>query len=451
MVKLNSLQAIRNAYIDSYGDFVSGYIGYIASNFIKEFPDFTTAINERSALAMAHMHSYLGKRSLIIMKNAGLNDAALPFRNTCDIGTNAGMVVVVSDDVQGRMSENKQDSRIYADLARTLLLEPKSPAEAYEMVREGFRLSEDHGLPILVRVTNALNNPLLVEDIERKELPIQKNEAQPDQSRWVLHPRTTIKTARMHDERYLRIKGYVEQSPFNFQMGSGKRKVVHSQALSRQQLQELESYDSVLSIGTYPLPGSLTRRYIEGSDRIDIIDDGEGFLEQKIRETISDIKIENLSQQILRSGNIRSKTDYSRLFDLIRQRNPDIVIGDFGFYTLAEGSPIEYALHYGGSLASAVGASLAGKENVYAIVGDGGFTHGISGLTEAIRKHANVNYVVIDNGGVSGKVPLDVDISELAKGHGVEYVGCVEYDSLDSRAFDSMEANKSPSVLIVKQ
>lgn len=381
MVTLNAQQALKKGFEDSGGEFVSGYVGYIASNFIKEFPWFEWAVNERSAVAMAHMHSYLGKRSLVIVKDAWLNDAALPFVNSCALGANAGMVVVVTEDEELRMSENRQDCQYYAHLSKTLILDPKSPSELYYLTLEGFRMSEKHRLPILLRVTNKLNNPLVSEDIEIGGLEGKVGRARRDPSKWVLHPKTSAMISADHDQRYTKICLEVGGS---------------------------ESLDEIL-----------------GNESVDA-DTGE------------------------RKMNYFSESSkYEGVFDLIRQRTPGIVIGDFGSYTLARGSPVEYGLHYGGSLTSAVGADIAGVENIYAVVGDGGFLHGISGLTEAVRKSSRVNYIVLDNGGISGKVPIGVDVRSLAEGVGVRFSRRVEAVDLTEKYFEEMEKTKGPLVLVV--
>ncbi|MEK7166186.1 MAG: hypothetical protein AAB874_05265, partial [Patescibacteria group bacterium] len=50
----------------------TGYSGYLASDMLYSAKNYVPAINETVAIDFAHIHSYLGKRSLTIMKNAGL-------------------------------------------------------------------------------------------------------------------------------------------------------------------------------------------------------------------------------------------------------------------------------------------------------------------------------------------------------------------------------------------
>lgn len=447
MTKKNAMQAIRAAFKDAKGEFVSGYPGYLASSIIREFPEFRDSISERSAMSLAHMHSYLGKRALVVMKNAGLNDAALPFRNACDLGTNAGLVIVVSDDAQGKMSENKQDSRFYSDVGKTLLLEPKTPGEAYKMTVEGFRLSEKYGLPVLLRVTNAVSNPFITENIERKKLEKRKRRAKKSQSRWVLNPLTASDITRRHKQRYEKLVEYAEESEFNRESGEGKSGVVYSQAISPKQ-KKLTDGKSVFEIGTFPLPKEKLKRFNQKVESLEVLDEGEGFLEQKVCSVLSNVQPQNIAQRQNAQGHM-ANVDYSSLFKLVKQRRAGVVVGDFGSYTLARESPVEYGLHYGGAISSATGANISGVKKVYAVVGDGGFTHGVSGLAEAVKQRADINCVVIDNGGISGKRPTGMNLNKLARGNGATFVRRVDYEDLNRKTFDDMEKHKGLKVLIV--
>jgi len=455
-MKLNSFGALKSAVEDSSVSFITGYAGTIASSFMKEFPNLVQSLNETVALDMAHIQSYLGKRSLTIMKNAGLNEAALPFRNMCDTGVNAGLIIIVTDDINAKMSENKQDSRVYAELGKTLLLEPKSPSELYEMIYEGFNISELLQMPILLRLTNALDNREFHEDVQRKKEKSSKiRRAKFNQSQWVLNPLNTEKVIKLHAKRYNQILSLVEKISFNKIIGKGGiRGCVYSQALTLQEKSILEKYEGILSIGTFPLPKQKTKEFLSKNKSIDIIDSGESILINEINRINSDLKINKVIERDYKwkgiNKNINYKwLNYTPLFDLIKERKPTMVIGDFGSYTLALKSPIEYALHYGGAMASGVGAFLAKEKNIYVIVGDGGFSTGIEGLIEAWRKKAKLNIIVIENSGISKKEEININLEKLALGNGASFVKKVLANELNKEVFEEIESNKGASVLFV--
>ena len=67
-------------------------------------------------------------------------------------------------------SQNEQDSRIYADFARVLCLEPSNQQETYEMARAAFDLSERFQVPVLLRlVTRLAHSRAPVEVQERQD------------------------------------------------------------------------------------------------------------------------------------------------------------------------------------------------------------------------------------------------------------------------------------------
>ena len=70
-----------------------------------------------------------GVRSLVTMKHVGLNVAADPFMVFPYAGTNAGFVVLVADDPGMYSSQNEQDSRYLAKVAKVPVLEPADAAE----------------------------------------------------------------------------------------------------------------------------------------------------------------------------------------------------------------------------------------------------------------------------------------------------------------------------------
>lgn len=456
--KLNAFEATKLAVKEAGVKFITGYAGCIASSFLNELGNITQALNESVALDMAHVYSYLGKRSLTIMKNAGLNQAALPFRNICDLGVNAGLVIIVTDDVNAEMSENRQDSRIYFEVGKTLLLEPKTPNQMYKMVREAYRLSEHFKLPILIRVTNSLGDKNNVQEVKREKADTKvSSKRENNQLKWVLNPLTAGDLNKNHEKRYKAIENYVEKSPFNeIHIGSGEA-VMFSQALSKNEREILKKHSSFMAVSTFPVPRKKILDFVgkvPSFEVIDSIDSGESTLFNEISIALGNIKSEKIIDREYgwRGLHVTNKTslfNYTSLFELIKNRKTGLIVGDFGSYTLARGSPIEYALHYSGAIASAVGAVLAGEKNVYAVVGDGGFSAGIEGILEAERKKVKLNIVVIENGGIYKKEKINLDLKEVALANGATYAKRVHISELSKKDFDEMESHKGIAVLLV--
>ena len=112
--------------------------------------------NEKTAMEAALGMSFAGKRSLICMKHVGMNVAADCFINAAITGVKGGMIVVAADDPSMHSSQNEQDSRFYGDFSLIPMYEPSNQQEAYDMVYDGFRFSEEMGEPILLRIVTRL-------------------------------------------------------------------------------------------------------------------------------------------------------------------------------------------------------------------------------------------------------------------------------------------------------
>ena len=149
--------------------------------------------NENTAMEAALGVSYVGKRALVCMKHVGLNVCADPFVNSAMAGVNGGVVVLVADDPSMHSSQNEQDSRFYAKFAMIPSLEPSNQQEAYDMMKYAFDLSEEQGLPVLMRVTTRMAHSRAVVEID--DTPREENTLSfPKKAKdWVLLPANAIR------------------------------------------------------------------------------------------------------------------------------------------------------------------------------------------------------------------------------------------------------------------
>src|SRR5659263_235388 len=127
-----------------------------SSQAVKENVHREWSSNEKTAMEAALGMSYAGKRAMVAMKHVGLNVAADAFINSAITGVNGGLIVTVADDPSMHSSQNEQDSRFFGQFALIPILEPSNQQEAYDMVYEGFELSERCGVPVMLRITTRL-------------------------------------------------------------------------------------------------------------------------------------------------------------------------------------------------------------------------------------------------------------------------------------------------------
>ena len=140
---------------------VAGYPGTPSTEVLQTVAKFNKdkkinvewSTNEKAAMEVAAGASYCGARTMVTMKQVGLNVASDPLMCLAYIGVKGGMVVLVADDPGPISSQTEQDTRHFGEYANIPVLDPSSPEEAYEMTKYAFELSERVGLPVIVRPT----------------------------------------------------------------------------------------------------------------------------------------------------------------------------------------------------------------------------------------------------------------------------------------------------------
>ena len=114
------------------------------------------SVNEKAALEVAAGASYSGARTLVTMKQVGLNVASDPLMSLAYVGVKGGMVIVVADDPVPISSQTEQDTRLFGQYCRIPIFDPSSPEEAYQMIQDAFDCSEKWKTPVLFRPTTRI-------------------------------------------------------------------------------------------------------------------------------------------------------------------------------------------------------------------------------------------------------------------------------------------------------
>lgn len=128
---------------------------------------------------------------------------------------------------------------------------------------------------------------------------------------------------------------------------------------------------------------------------------------------------------------------YAPLFDAFKKikHNESVVTGDTGtstFFALPPYDCVDISTYYGGSLPLAVGLSLAGHKNTWAIAGDFAFiaaTH--MGLPEALQRQRPIKFILFHNGiaSATGGQPIQPDVFENMLAGYQPYVRTLRYDA----------------------
>ena len=176
------------------------------------------SVNEKAGLEVAAAAAYSGTRSMVTMKQVGLNVASDPLMSLAYIGVKGGMVIMVADDPGPISSQTEQDTRTFGMFAKLPVFDPSSVAEAYGMIQTAFEMSEKYHTPVIFRSTTRVCHAYSAINVKDKE-EYYKNVQSGNQSdagntegaktsgfvkdsnRWVIFPRLSYANHKMIEER----------------------------------------------------------------------------------------------------------------------------------------------------------------------------------------------------------------------------------------------------------
>jgi indolepyruvate ferredoxin oxidoreductase alpha subunit len=440
-----------------------------------------------------------GARSLVTMKHVGLNVAADPFMVFPYAGTNAGFVVLVADDPGMYSSQNEQDSRYFAKLAKVPLLEPADAAEAKEMIGLAFDLSERYRTPVMFRSTTRLAHTRSpVELGQRNEAP--RKPFTRDVRQYAIPVFARFRRPEL-EEKLGSLRAWAGQFDGNrLEEGdSGLGIVTHG--IPYHYVKEVAPHATVLKLGmVYPLPEERLREFCARFDTVYVVEESEGFIQQEmasfgIVNTIGKERFTNigeLSTDLVAAGleGTPIPGDFSDdiailprppvlcpgcahrgVFTALRQIGA-LVTGDIGCYTLGCLPPYS-AIHttfcMGASIGNATGFNRAGEEQVVAVIGDSTFLHsGLPSLASAVYNQVPTTTILLDNGttGMTGHqehpgtghtlkgAPAPaVNYEQLIRALGVQQLQVVDPWDLETTksAIEAGLAHSGPAVIIARR
>ncbi len=401
--------------------------------------------NEKTALESALGMSYAGKRAMACMKHVGLNVAADAFVNSAVTGVNGGLIVTVADDPSMHSSQNEQDSRFYGKFAMVPILEPSNQQEAYDMAREGFALSEQTKVPVLLRITTRMAHSR-AGVVCKEVLPENPVSLPQDKMQFILLPaisRRRYKGLLESQKLFLKLS---EESVYNcYEEGSDKSLGIVACGIAYNYLMEHYPNGScpypVVKVSQYPLPENHMKRLDQECDEILVIEEGAPFVEEMLKgffakgtrikgrldgtlprdgELNPDLVAKALGKEMFAGFPVSSvvanrppalcqgcghQDAYAAMNEALADYSKGRVFSDIGCYTLGALPPYETinsCVDMGASITMAKGAADAGLVPSIAVIGDSTFAHsGITGLLDAVNEKSSITVVISDNESVS--------------------------------------------------
>lgn len=451
-------EAIGLAAIRAGVQFVCGYPGTPSTEVLETVAGHNPgdiyvewSVNEKAAMEAGAGAAYAGARTMVTMKQVGLNVASDPLMSLAYIGVQGGMIILVADDPGPISSQTEQDTRRLASFAKVPLFDPDSPEEAFAMVAAAFDLSERCGTPVFLRPTTRICHACASIALDGARLPHTAAGFQKD-PKWVIFPRLSYQNHLKLAAREPALSQELSQSPFNRLSGSGRRGVITggvSHAYTREALTALGASDDcrLLKIGTpYPFPEQLALRFLDGLDEVlaveeldPVLEDALIFLVGKHRlpvrilgkrtghmaqagentvESVQDALAAFLGIQaeapaplpeppalpvrppVLCAG-CPHRASFYAVKRAMRGRKA-VFSGDIGCYTLGNAAPLDMVdtcLCMGAGVTIAQGLHRIEPDAVnFAFIGDSTFFHtGIPGVINAVYNETDIVLIVLDN------------------------------------------------------
>jgi len=461
-------EAIIRGALESGVQFVSTYPGTPASeignNFFalqKELKDdpkflFEFSTNEKTAMEAAIGANFSGLKTLVAMKNFGLNVALEPLLPLAYTGTRAPMVIFVADDPGCHSSaQSEENTRPFSVLGHLPMLEPSDAQECKDFTIEAFAISEKFGTPVIVRITTRTAHQralVALGELAPDRKVNLKGEFIKDKRKYVtMMPRLHGMKKEML-AREEKLAQYFEKSKLNRVEGVIKGKnqplgiitsgiaYLHAQ----EAMEELGVGLPVLKLGMFhPLPERKIRDFIKGLKKVLVLEEMEPYLEKRIqrlakdanckleirgvdwRPQVGEMKPEIAAEMIAKfTGKKYTLPKFAPKFEL-PNRPPQLcpgcpywlvfaavkkavdtgkVIfgGDIGCYMIGALPPHElydYMFCMGSSIGIAHGIKkAAADQKVIAFIGDATFFHsGIEGLLNAVYNGSNPLIIIMNN------------------------------------------------------
>jgi indolepyruvate ferredoxin oxidoreductase alpha subunit len=459
-------EAIARGAVEAGVRVVAGYPGTPASEILTShlaYPEVYVewSANETVALELAQGASLCNQRALAVMKHNGTNIVTDFLMHMNFTGVRGGLVLISADDPGGNSSQNEEDTRILTHLyAHLPVFDPSSPAEAKDMIRAAFELSERTELCFVLRPVMRVCHSRTLVEFESATFVRRPADFVNDRSRYVMSA-VVEKSAggqmrpvvrhRWLNEKQRELEELAECSPFNaIEHGEGRIGLVGcgiGYAYCREAQEIVGRRFPLLKLGTLPLPRQKVLDFAETVDTLVVFEETEPVVERLLKEIFYDagkqVRVLGRSGFLPAEGEISEATVIKALASLdsslekhLRQPPPSplsapmrtrtqcvgcshrgllhalklvarktkgIVTGDIGCYDAGSFPPMElqstiYCM--GASIPMASGIAHSGFDKpVFAIIGDSTFFHsGLPGLVNAVHNEAKLVIIIADNG-----------------------------------------------------
>ena len=418
------------------------------------------SVNEKSAMEVGAGAAYTGARTMVTMKQVGLNVAADPLMSLEYIGVKGGMVILVADDPGPISSQTEQDTRHFARFSKLPCFDPSTVQEAYDMVQEAFEYSEKYGTPVFFRSTTRVSHgyaSIQVKDVEEYK-NIEPEGFVKDTKRWVIFPKLSYQAhinieARNEEltkvfshykrnllipaeDRCKELKKGIATGGFNYtyvteamanlgQLRELKVSTPHpfpeqlavefltglEEVLCIEELDPVIERELIYIAGKYHLPvkilGKLSHHVRNSGEntRDSVLADIAAFMGRQLSEQGENGQAVPAPELPVRPPVLCAGCPHRASFYAVKkamQGRKTIFCGDIGCYTMGNAMPLDMVdtcLCMGAGLGIAQGVGhIEPDTSCFAFVGDSTFfAAAIPGVVNAVYNQAEMTLIVLDN------------------------------------------------------
>lgn len=410
------------------------------------------SVNEKAALELAAGAAYCGARSMVTMKQVGLNVASDPLMSLAYVGVKGGMVIMTADDPGPISSQTEQDTRTFAAFSKLPCFDPSSVEEAYRMIGEAFELSEKYHTPVIFRPTTRICHGYASIDVYDRDEYV-KNVPEgfvKDSSRWVIFPKLSYKNHMLIEKRNRELTSELSAYERNiFRKGDLSLGIAShgiSAAYTEEVLDELTEKPSFLKVGTpFPFPEELAVKFLESCDEVICLEELDPVIERELvylcgKYHLGTTVIGKLTGDVHTAGENTASYVHQIIYSCLgitdiaahlpeppelpsrppvlcagcphrasfyavkraMQGKKTVFCGDIGCYTLGNAMPLDMVdtclcMGAGVNIAQGIGR-IEPDRYCFAFVGDSTFfASAVTGAMNGVYNQANMTLVILDN------------------------------------------------------
>lgn len=435
---------------------VAGYPGTPSSEILETVAKYPHegvhvewSVNEKAAMEVAASASYSGARTLVTMKQVGLNVASDPIMSLAYVGVKGGMVIVSADDPGPISSQTEQDTRMFAEFCRIPVFDPSTPGEAYHMIQDAFEYSEKYATPVLFRPTTRVCHAYASIDTADSYKAIEYEGFVKDSNKWVIFPKLACANHAMIEKRNVEIGEDFSGYDMNMVEGSGSKAVFASgisYCYAKEILKDVPDVKLVRIATPYPFPERFVKEALVGVTDVMCLEELSPYIENQLLRLAGkyhmDIEVRGKQTgDVPASGELstnKAEDILCEFLDIEKSVQVDIsdapnlpvrppvlcagcphrasfyavkkamegkksyFCGDIGCYTLGNAMPLDMVdtcLCMGAGITMAQGFHWVDDDGVcFAFVGDSTFfASGMTGVVNAVYNDADMILCVLDN------------------------------------------------------